>query len=159
MKCLIAYYSHSGTTEKAATARAAYLEEKGHFATVERISPKKDYSKLSAYALGCMQAQRKERIELLPVKNEPAKFDLIAVLSPTWAFTCAPPAHSFAASLPNARKGQKAVAITTHGGTPADSAKDLAKVLSGKGYEVIASFSVGMKGKFDEATFEGRLKV
>ncbi len=159
MKCLIAYYSLSGTTEKLAAALAAYLEEKGHFTAVEAIQPKKGYSRLSAYSIGCVQAIGKAKIELMPMRNELAKFDTIAVLSPTWAATCAPPAYAFASSLPNARKGQRAIVITAHGGMPGDGAICLKKELSSKGYDVFACFAVGAAEKFDEKAFEGKIKV
>jgi len=159
MKCLIAYYSLSGTTEKLATALAVYLEEKGHHVVIERIMPKKEYSALSAYALGCMQASTNKRIELLPMKNDVSKFDMLAVLSPTWAWRAAPPASSFVHSLKNAVKGQKAVAITTHGGNPAKGPEELAGALKERGFAVVSAFAVSGTGKFDPKIFEEKLKV
>ncbi len=158
MKALVAYYSLSGTTEKAAKELSGFLESKGHKATVEKIIPKKGYSKLSAYLIGCMQAMRKHTVELNPSNVNPADFGLIAVLSPTWAFTCAPPAYSFASSLPEARKGQKAIAITANDGTPGDGPKALAGVLGKKGYEVVASFTVSPKESLREI-FEKEIRL
>lgn len=150
MKALVMYYSMGKRTEKAAGELAGYLEKKGHKATQESIIPKSGYSIITAYTLGCMQARRRSIVGLNPMKNNPSDFDIVAVLSPTWAFTCAPPAYSFVSGLPNARKGQKAIVITTNQGSPGDGPKALADVLEKKGYVIAASVTVSDSGKLSE---------
>ncbi|MFH1470507.1 MAG: hypothetical protein ABIF01_02055 [Candidatus Micrarchaeota archaeon] len=142
MKALIAYYSMTGTTEKVAKELGAFLESEGHEATLEAIVPKKGYSRLSAYTIGCMQARRRHLVELNPAKNNPSEFDIIAVLSPTWAFTFTPPAYSFISNLPKAKEGQKAIVITTNQGTPGDGPRALAETFMKKGYCIIGELTV-----------------
>ena len=150
MKALVAYYSFSGTTEKAAKELSKFLESKGHSATVEKIIPRKGYSKLGAYILGGYQAIFKKKPRINAMKNKPAEFDLLAVLSPTWGSTCAPPVYSFVSALQPARKGQKAMAINTCGGTPGNVTKTVSQVLEGKGFKILAAFSIKEVGGLNE---------
>jgi hypothetical protein len=142
VKALVAYYSMTGSSEKAAKALAEHLESKGHKATIEQIIPKSGYSKIKAYTVGCVQALRKSTIELVPPKNNPSEFGIIAIITPTWAAACSPPAYSFAMSLLEAKKGQKAIAISINAGTPGTSASALADVFGKKGYSVLATITV-----------------
>jgi len=158
MKALIAYYSMTGTTEKAAKELGAFLEFGGHAATLEAIVPKNGYSRLSAYTIGCMQARRRHIVELDPVRYNSSEFDLIAVLSPTWAFTFSPPAYSFISNLPKAKEGQKAIVITTNRGTPGDGPRALGEALQKRGYEVLAEITVSKEGNLREE-LKAKLKL
>jgi flavodoxin len=142
MNVLVAYYTMQGRSGKASEELAKYLSAKGYKTAIEKIVPKPDYSKLKAYIFGCMQAMRKQTIRLEPPKNNPASFDIIAVICPTWAFTCAPPGYSYISNLPEAKRGQKALAITINQGTPGDGPKALAGFFEKKGYGVLAAFTL-----------------
>lgn len=150
MRALIAYYSFKGATEKAAELVSQYLSAKGYGTVLERIIPKKEYSTMTAYSLGRVQAKSRSIIELEPRRNDVSEFDLLVVMTPTWAWTCAPPAYSFVSKLPGANEKQKALAISTCQSSPGDGPAALAKVLSEKGFEVIGTLSIGNIEKANE---------
>jgi len=134
MKILIAYFSFSGKTAKLANALAAFFNEKGHVVSIEEIVPEKKYSTLAAYTVGCRDAMQKKVIPIKPLKYNPAEFECIAVLSPTWAWTYVPPITTYISLLPQAKDGKLAIAGSTGGS--AIACKHIASALEEKEYKI-----------------------
>ena len=136
MKILIAYYSFTGNTAKLANALAAFLNEKGYAVSIEEVKPEKPYSKLAAYTVGCKDAMQKKAIPIKQIKYNPAEYNCIAVLSPTWAWTYVPPVTTYLSLLPEAKNGQLAIAGSTGGS--AIACKQIASAMEKKGYAPVS---------------------
>ncbi|MGN0919822.1 MAG: flavodoxin [Alphaproteobacteria bacterium] len=126
-KTLVAYFSLTGNTEKAAQIIA---EETG--ADLYRIESETPYP---AEYKAQTEVAKKELSEgiLRPIKPWPenmADYDVVFVGSPVWWGTMATPVHTFLAS--GALKGKKVIPFVTHGGSGADkSFTDTAKLCQG----------------------------
>ena len=158
MRILIAYYTFTGRTRKAAKELSDFFKSRGHETSLEEIVPKGGYSNLTAYLIGCPQALIGWKVGIKTIESKPQDFEVIVVLTPTWASTSAPPAYSFTRSLPEARTGQRGLAISTCQGSPGNSARKLADVLSSKGYDVITSFPIGDLGELKDV-LERRIEL
>jgi flavodoxin len=133
MNVLIAFYSLTGANKRLAQEIAEALKK--HSFAFEEIKPVKEYSKLSAYSLGCLQAMRKTTVEIKSLKNDVKKFDALIVLTPTWAWNMAPPVRTFLKQLSEGR-GKTAVACASCGSSAGKAASEAARLLEDKGYDV-----------------------
>jgi len=140
MKVLIAYYSFTGKTAELAKVLHAYLKDGGHSVSVEEINPKKAYSSITAYTVGCYDAARKATPPIKPLKYNPTDFDCIVVLSPTWAWTYVPPVATYLSLLPTAKNGQLAISGSTGGSLVAY--KHITQALKKKGYGIVGELAI-----------------
>lgn len=110
-KILIAYYSHSGNTEKIAKLIA---EETG--GTLYKIQPEKAYP--SSYNAVVDQAKKEIKAGFMPAlknKNENLEgYDTVFVGTPNWWSTVAPPITTFLTE--NDMFGKMVIPFCTHGG-------------------------------------------
>lgn len=110
-KILIAYYTHSGNTEK-----IAEIIQKKTGGDILRLEPEKKYP--SAYTLVVAQA----KIEIMRGFSPKLKtdipnleiYDTIFVGTPNWWSTIAPPVKTFLEE--NSLAGKKIIPFYTHGG-------------------------------------------
>ncbi|MEW6329480.1 MAG: hypothetical protein AB1468_05165 [Candidatus Micrarchaeota archaeon] len=144
MKILIAYYSLTGNTRNLARAMREHFlsKNKNSKISLEEIEPLEKYTYLSAYSRGCREVVRRILPEIKKPKHDPRKFDLLAVLSPTWAWNSAPPVNTYLSLLPRARKNQKAIAGFTHHSLARLISDTIANKLKAKGYDVLASVKI-----------------
>jgi flavodoxin len=93
----IIYYSFEGNTRLAAQTIAAQTG-----AELIELKPQKELAThgFMKYFWGGKQAVMKEKPALLPLERRPEEYDLIFLGTPVWAFTFAPPLHTFLAEYP-----------------------------------------------------------
>ena len=115
MKILIAYYSRTGTTRKAAEAIRDALTAAGDVAvTVEEIVDTKERSGAGGWLGAGKDSLRKRTATIEPVTADVAAFDLVAIGTPVWAGNVTPAARTFCVEQsPRAR--QVAFFCTTGG--------------------------------------------
>lgn len=138
-KMLIVYYSLSnGNTE-----RIAEMLKQETGADIARIETEKPYT--GSYDEIVEQGQREVRAKfeptILPLSENVADYDVIAVGSPTWWYTMAPAVRSF---LKNADlAGKTVVPFTTNGGYPGKEIEDMSALCVG------ATIAFPMRVRFD----------
>jgi flavodoxin len=107
MKVLIAYYSHTGNTQKVAEALKAATG-----ADVTRIEPVKDTN----YLFKCFNAMRKKRTPIKPCTTDLKDYDAVVVGSPVWASGAPMGVNQYLDELKNA-EGKKYAVLVTYGGS------------------------------------------
>lgn len=125
-KVLIAYYSYSGNTEKAAKKIQSITN-----GDLFEIVPKKAYSKNydEVVALAQEEKQKDVRPELVDNGNT-KEYDIIFVGTPVWWYTMASPVRTFLSK--NDFTGKTIVPFCTHGGGGASSTyTDMQKLAKG----------------------------
>jgi len=90
MKTLVAYYSRTGVTRKAAQAIAEKLE-----ADVEEIIDRKKRAGVLGFLSGGWDAFRRKTLPIEPTQHDPAEYDLVIVGTPVWANTATPAVRSY----------------------------------------------------------------
>ena len=140
MKILIAYNSFTGNTASLAQFLANFLKGKKHEVSMEEIKMEKEYSTISAYIIGCKDALFKATPPIKKLKYDPAQFDCVAVLSPTWASTYVPAITTYLSLLPKAKKGQIAISGSTGGSVVACG--QISRALKDKGYKIAGELPV-----------------
>lgn len=114
-KILVAYYSRTGTTKKAAEAIAAELN-----CETEEIKDTKERKGILGYLRSGRDATKRYTTELKPLKKNPAAYDLVVVGTPIWSWNVTPPARTF---LRNNKAKLKNVAFfCTMGGSGSEKA-------------------------------------
>jgi len=158
MKVLIAYYSRTGTTRKAAEAIRDALRAAGDVdVTVEEIVDTKDRSGAGGWLGAGKDSLRKRTTTIEPVTADVAAFDLVVVGTPVWASNVTPAARTFCVEQ-SPRAGQVAFFCTTGGtGTKRTLAtmEDLCKKAP------VATLGLVQKAvmKGDEAKFIAKVRV
>jgi Flavodoxin len=137
-RILVAYYSLTGYTRTLAEELA---RQGGEDSELLEVVPAKPYTYFSAGVKGVTQAMSGVVVDLSSPVPAAGSFDALAVLSPTWGWMSSPPVRSFVAQLP-AGEGRPAVAGVTHAGGPIGSFERLAKLVTERGYHVVATLSV-----------------
>ncbi|MCK4376551.1 MAG: flavodoxin, partial [Candidatus Brocadiae bacterium] len=76
-RCLVVYYSRSGTTRKAAEAIAGLLG-----CDIEEILDRKDRSGVTGYLVSLKDSALRKPAEIEPVRRDPADYDLVVIGTP-----------------------------------------------------------------------------
>lgn len=123
-RILVAYYSHSGNTQKIATL--IHREVGG---TLYEIQPESPYPR--SYNAVVNQAKKEIRAGYMPALESPPdrveSYETIFVGSPNWCSTIAPPVAAFLSAYELA--GKTIVPFCTHGGGGLGSVeRDIAKL-------------------------------
>ena len=130
MKITIVFHSYSGITrgiaEKVQAACGGDLVE---------VRPKKNYSTLTAYTVGCLRARNGEKDPIDPETIDVSGSDLIVIGTPVWAFKATPAVNGAVAALTGC-SGKKAVLFATCGGKAGETLPILTKSLEEKGVRV-----------------------
>jgi flavodoxin len=89
MKALVAFYSRTGTTKKAAVEIARLLK-----ADVDEIIDKKNRKGAVGYMLAGRDATLK-KLTAIETKKDASKYDLVVIGTPVWAFTVSSPVRTY----------------------------------------------------------------
>lgn len=117
MRALVAYYSRTGSTRRAAEAVAEALRA-GAQVEVEEIRDRKNRAGLLGWLGAGRDAVLGRGTGIEPVRADPGAFGLVVVGTPVWAWTAAPAARAF---LEKHVAGMKRVAfLCTMGGSGAE---------------------------------------
>ena len=90
MKTLVAYYSRTGATRKAAEEIARRLG-----ADIEEIIDAKPRGGVIGWLGAGKDASLKRLTEIAPVCRGPAAYELVVIGTPVWAFTMAPAVRTY----------------------------------------------------------------
>ena len=107
MKTLIACYSFTGNTLKAAESL-----KNATGADFTRIEPQKDTN----YLMKCVNAFLKKRTPIKPCTTDLKGYDAIVVCSPVWASGAPPGVNQYLDELKN-YEGKKYAVLVTYGGS------------------------------------------
>ena len=138
-KALVVYFTWTnGNTERIAKALQQALQ-----ADILKIAAPDDYHE--DYDTVVRKSQEEIRCGYRP-RVEPAKvdlsgYDIIAIGSPTWWYTIAPPMSTFLEA--NDFAGKTVVPFATNGGWPGHALEDIEKACKG------ADFALGLAVQFD----------
>ena len=138
-KALVVYFTWTnGNTERIAKALQQALQ-----ADILKIAAPDDYHE--DYDTVVRKSQEEIRCGYRP-RVEPAKvdlsgYDIIAIGSPTWWYTIAPPMSTFLEA--NDFAGKTVVPFATNGGWPEHALEDIEKACKG------ADFALGLAVQFD----------
>ena len=90
MKTLVAYYSKTGNTERAAKEIASKLG-----ADIEKIADKKNRKGILGFIFGGRDAMKKQTTEIEATAKNPADYDLTVIGTPVWASDMTPAVRTY----------------------------------------------------------------
>lgn len=134
MDVAIAFYSKTGSTERAAIAIKARLEKSGHSVSFLRLLPEKE---LKAYQYGKDGKDLKLKKPLPDLKD----FDLVLVGTPVWSFCPSPIVLSYLRSLKN-MTGKDFALFATCTALPGSTIQRMGSILTTKGARVLGSLTI-----------------
>jgi flavodoxin len=130
MKTCIIFHSYSGVTrgiaEKINAACGGDLVE---------VTPKENYSTLSAYSVGCFRARKETCDPISPDTIDVSPYDLIVIGTPVWAWKATPAINGAITALEGCQ-GKKAVIFATCGSSAKDTLPIMKSALEKKGVRV-----------------------
>ena len=136
---LIVYYSWSnGNTEGIATQLQQAVG--GELEKLQMVTPYSG-SYDDVVAQGQQEVNRGFQPRLVPMSVNVEDYDIVAIGTPTWWYTMAPPVLTFLKSVN--WKGKTVVPFMTHGGWPGHVIEDIKKACAG------ANFGPAMEIRFD----------
>ena len=151
-KVLVVFYSRTGNTKKVAEDIARGLN-----ADTEQLIDKKDRSGAGGYLLAGKDAAKEKLAEIDPIKNDPAKYDLVIMGTPIWAWNMTPAVRTY---ISNNRSSFKDVAFfTTAGGTKPDKIITKMETLSGKKAKAFAGFLASEINSKDTSKYDQKLSA
>lgn len=151
MKILLAWYSRSGTTERAAGLAAELLRDEGHRVTEFPIRPLWDLDYFLWLALSFYPGSRFPLQEELP---RPSEFDACLLALPKWTLSCAP-VNEFLAQ--RGRQLPPTAVLVTCGGWDQDRyLAELQDQLKALNVRVLGGLTLKRK-RIDEGTLGGEL--
>jgi flavodoxin len=149
MKILIAYYSRTGTTRKAAELLAQKLG-----AELAEIKDTVDRAGVIGYMKSGRDGMKRLLTKLAPLDKSPAEYDLVIVGTPVWAGNMSAPVRTYLTEQKNNIK-QAAFFCTMGGQNPSKTFPEMADIL---GQQPLATLAIRTKevvknefaGKVDE---------
>ncbi len=144
MKTCIIFHSYTGITRGVAEKVKAACD--GELIGVE---PRQKYSKLTAYAIGCLRARRGDADPIDREVIDAGICDVIVLGTPVWAFKPTPAINGAISALQNCN-GKSAVVFATCGGQAGDPTSLMRKALEAKGVKVVAEFVFNKNDVTDE---------
>jgi flavodoxin len=124
-RCLVVYYSRTGTTRQVAERIAELLD-----ADLGEVTDLKDRSGAWGFVVGGKDARFKKPTEIGEPAQAPADYDLVAIGTPVWAWTVTPAIRTY---LTRHREELPEVAFfLTTGGTGMESTFETLEELCGK---------------------------
>lgn len=108
-KCLVVFYSWSGTTRKVAQALAAELR-----CDCEEIVETRARRGFLAYTRSIHEAAQRRPAPIAPTKHNPSSYDLVIVGTPVWAWSVSSPVRAYLAA--NAQSLPQVAFFCTFGG-------------------------------------------
>jgi len=96
MNALVTYYSRTGTTRKTAQAIADALRDAGcDNVQSEEIVETRSRKGVFGFLGAGRDATLKRTAVIEPLQADVGSFDIVAIGTPVWAFTCATPVRAF----------------------------------------------------------------
>ncbi|MGD0561983.1 MAG: NAD(P)H-dependent oxidoreductase [Roseiarcus sp.] len=92
-KILVAYFSRTGVTRRAAEALAKVLQ-----ADVEPIVDRSSRSGIAGYLRCLIEAVRQKGAPIEPARRDVASYDLVVVATPVWGASVSSPVRSYLAN-------------------------------------------------------------
>lgn len=153
MKTCIIYHSYSGITrgiaEKVQAATGGDLIE---------VKPRRPYTTLTAYSLGCIRARGEEAEPIEPATIDVAPYDLIVIGTPVWAWKTTPATNAAVNALQNSA-GKKAVVFATCGSQAGEAIPIMEQALEKKGVSVIGHTVFSRKDVTDDQRIAGLIHM
>ncbi|MDD1719579.1 MAG: ArsR family transcriptional regulator [Methanoregulaceae archaeon] len=131
MKICIIYHSYSGITRGVAEKLKASCG-----GDLVEVKPRKDYTTLTAYTLGCRRAMKREADPVHPDSIDVSSYDIIVIGTPVWAWKATPVINGAIAALEGSEE-KSAVIFVTCGGKPGETIPVLKEALSAKGVRIV----------------------
>ena len=133
MKTCCIFHSYSGVT------RSVCEKVKEEFGSdLIEVKPLNDYSKLTAYTVGCLRARKEEKDPIDHDTIDVSGYDLIVFGTPVWAWKATPVANAAISAL-NGCEEKKAIIFATCGSQAGETLALLKKVLIEKRVNVVGS--------------------
>jgi flavodoxin len=151
-KVLVVYYSRTGNTKKVAEDVARMLN-----ADIEQLIDKKDRSGAGGYMVAGKDAATEKLTEIEPAKNDPAKYDMVVIGTPVWAWNMTPAVRTYIANNKAAIK--KVAFFTSAGGTKPDKIVSKMETLAGKKAIASAGFFDSDHKEKNRARYEEKLNT
>ena len=149
MKSLIVYYSYSGNTEKVANVLKDVLSKRGE-TNIAALNPENESGN---FFMQSMRAFRRKRAILKEAPFDVARYDLICVGNPVWAFAPTPAINTYIDELKNLKSKNVACFITYGSGTGAERClATMRRALKEKGAFKFFSFKI-QQNKVDDEDF------
>ena len=120
MKALVAFYSRTGNTKKVAEDISKVLK-----CDIEEIFDTKNRQGAIGWIFAGGDSTMKKLTKLKPVKRNPAKYDIVIIGTPVWAFTMSAPIRTYISE--NRNKFKKIALFCTHEGAPRNTLEDMEK--------------------------------
>jgi menaquinone-dependent protoporphyrinogen IX oxidase len=156
MRILVAYYTRTGCTRKAAEAVAEALRAVPYEVELEEIVEKKSRDGALGWIGARTDATLKRDVEIEPVAADVGSFDLVIAGTPVWAWTVTPPVRTFLAS--NVDRIRQAAFFCTVSGPGATRAfEEMEEALDLTALATVALLERHVK-KEDEYEFLGKVE-
>lgn len=127
MKVCIIYHSETGNTRHVAQHLASKFDTK-----LVEVCEVAEHSRLTRFLVWCKMARGEELTKVEPEAIDVSGYDLLVFGSPVWAFKPTPAIHSAICVLSGC-EGKRAIAFSTHGGTPGQTEETYKKWISDRG--------------------------
>jgi flavodoxin len=149
-KILVVYYSKSGVTERVAKEIAAKMN-----ADIEKIIDKKSRKGLFGWIFGARDAKKKIPTEIVTTEKDPAKYDIVIVGTPIWAWDMVPAVRTYIEQ--NKSKLKDTAVFTTAGNTKSERIVASMEELTGK--RAIASTDFCSKELKDSQIYDTKISA
>ena len=140
MKTCIIYHSYTGVTRGIAKKINAACG-----GDLIEVTPKDNYSTLSAYSLGCIRARKEACDPIRPEIIDVSSYDLIVIGTPVWAWKATPAINGAIAALKGC-EGKPAVIFATCGSSAKDTLQIMKSALEKKGVRVTGEVVLSKSG-------------
>lgn len=151
-KVLVVYYSRTGNTKKIAEDIAKAVD-----ADIEQLIDKKDRGGAGGYLIAGKDAARENPAEIEPVKTDPAKYGLVVVGTPVWAWNMSPAVRTYITAHKAALKD--IAFFTSAGATKPDGIVGKMEALAGKKARASEGFFDRELKDTNTASYEAKLNA
>jgi flavodoxin len=113
MKCLIAFYSRTGTARKVARTVMSTIGQQTSFkCDLEELIDPTNRAGTAGYKLSYQEAAEKKHVSFKPTMHDPSSYDVVILGGPVWAYTMASALRTYMAT--NAGKVKNAAFFCTY---------------------------------------------
>lgn len=113
MKCLIAYYSRTGTARKVARTVMSTIGQQTSFkCDLEELVDPTNRAGTAGYKLSYQESTEKKEVPIKPTMYDPSSYDIVILGGPVWAYTVASALRTY--MVQNAGKVKNAAFFCTY---------------------------------------------
>ena len=113
MKCLIAFYSRTGTARKVARTVMSTIGQQTSFkCDLEELIDPTNRAGTAGYKLSYQESAEKKKVQIKPTMHDPSSYDLVILGGPVWAYTLASALRTY--MVENAGKVKNAAFFCTY---------------------------------------------